>query len=344
MKKRKVRIFESGKLPPDILFRMLKSFPSRDPCLIVGPRAGVDAAVIDSGDRFLLVASDPVTFTTRDIGWYAVCVNANDIAVMGGTPRWFLADLLLPEGKATLDLVRSIFNDLKRACIKMNVTLCGGHTEITPSVTQPVISGTMIGEVEKKKLVTSAGAKPGDALILTKGLAIEGTAILARECHSRFRKKIPPNLLKRAQNFLYKPGISVVVDARIAREAGKVTAMHDPTEGGVATALKEMADVSSVGMRIEEDALPISRETRLICGQLGIDPFGLISSGALLISSPVQEADKVVLSLKSAHIKSAVIGKVLPGNEGLILVKAGKIIPLPMFQRDELARFFSENK
>jgi thiamin-phosphate kinase len=344
MRKDKVRIFESGKLPPDVLFQMLKSFHFPDPRLIMGPKAGVDAAVIDSGDRFLLVTSDPITFTTRDIGWYAVCVNANDIAVMGGTSRWFLTNILLPEGEATEALVRSIFKDLKKACSRMNVALCGGHTEITPSVKEPVICGTMIGEVEKKKLVTSAGAKPGDSVILTKGLAIEGTAILARECFQRLKGKIPERLLERARRFLYKPGISVVKDARIACQAGKVTAMHDATEGGAATALMELADASNVGLQIEEDSLPLFKETRLICGELRIAPLGLISSGTLLIACPDREAEKIVPALKSAGIKSAVIGKILPKSKGLTLVKSGKIIPLPAFRRDELARFFSENR
>lgn len=344
MNKKKVRFFESGKLPPDVLFQMLKSFPSRDPSLIIGPKAGVDAAVIDAGDRYFLLTSDPITFTTRDIGWYAVCVNANDIAVMGGTPRWFMADMLLPQDNASQDIVRSIFNDLKKACCRMNVTLCGGHTEITPSVKKPVICGTMIGEVEKKKLVTSAGARPGDILILTKGLAIEGTSILARECYQRLKGEIPEYLLERAKRFLYKPGISVVKDAQIACQAGNVTAMHDATEGGVATALKELADASGAGLRIEESALFLFKETRLICDELRIDPFGLVSSGALLIACPAREAEKIVLSLKSARIKSAVIGEILSKNKGLTLTKENKIHPLPVFPRDELARFFSENR
>ncbi|MBN1901857.1 AIR synthase family protein [Candidatus Sumerlaeota bacterium] len=344
MRKEKTRLFESGKLPPDVLFHFLKTFPSKDPRVVIGPKAGVDASVIDEGDRFLLVTTDPITFTTENIGWYAVCINANDIAVMGGSPRWFLADLLLPEGNGSRDIVRSIFDDLKKACRKMNVTLCGGHTEITPSVKEPVICGTMIGEVEKNKLVTSAGAKPGDALILTKGLAIEGTAILARECHQRLMKKFPPILLERAKRFLFNPGISVVKDARIALRAGKVTAMHDPTEGGVATALKELADASQVGLSIEEDALFLFRETDLICQQLGIDPLGLISSGSLLIACEARDAEKMARALKSARIKSAIIGKALPHSKGLNLVRRDGINPLPMFPRDELARFFSENR
>jgi hydrogenase maturation factor len=102
----------------------------------------------------------------------------------------------------------------------------------------------MLGEVNKGALITPAGARPGDAIILTKGLAIEGTAILARECEKRLKGLIPDSVLKKARRFLHKPGISVVLDARIALQAGTITAMHDPTEGGVATALRELAQIS----------------------------------------------------------------------------------------------------
>jgi len=342
MKKFDDRIFAPGKLPPDALFRMLKRFPHSDTRVLLGPQIGMDSAVLDFKDRYLMATTDPITFTTDEIGWYAVCVNCNDIAVMGGTPRWFFATLLLPEGKATGRLVRTIFDQLRRACNASGVTLCGGHTEITPAVSQPVICGTMLGEVKKGALITPAGARPGDAIILTKGVAIEGTAILARECENQLEGQVPDPVLKKARRFLHNPGISVALDARIALQACKVTAMHDPTEGGISTGLRELALASRVGLRVREEALPIRRETRLICETLKIDPLGLISSGALLITCPQRQAWKIVHALSSARIKAAVIGEVLSRSKGLILEKNGIEHPFPLFPRDELARFFSE--
>lgn len=344
MKKSHEKLFQTGKLPPDVLFQHLKSVQIPDKRVVVGPAHGIDAAAIDFGDSYLLVSSDPITFTTDEIGYYAICVNGNDIAVMGGVPRWFFATLLLPEGEATAKLVRSIFSGLKKACKNAGVALCGGHTEITPSVSQPVICGTMIGEVVKKGLVTSAGARSGHAIILTKGAAIEGTAILARECEDTLRGKIPKSVLSRAKRFLHKPGISVVQDAQTALQCGKVSAMHDPTEGGVATGLFEIAAASKTGLIIKKENLPILKETRMICDVLGIDPLGLISSGALLIACAPNEAEKILAGLKNAGIEAAVIGKMLPSSKGFLIEEGGKKKPLLNFPRDELARFFSEKE
>ncbi len=333
--------FACGKLPPDALARMLKQFKCADERVIVGPQVGIDAAVLDFGDKYLIVTSDPITFTTNEIGWYAVCVNCNDVAVMGGVPRWFFATLLLPENLATEKLVRSIFRDLKKACNEANIYLCGGHTEITPAVNQPVICGTMLGEAPKDRLITSAGAQPGDAIILTKGLGIEGTAILARECNKILCDKISAEILDKAKNFTHKPGISVVRDAALALEAGRITSMHDPTEGGVATALREIASASNAGLRIRKDALPIHKETKTICEVLKIDPLGLISSGALLITCIPENAEKILGALQSAGIQASRIGEITEASDGLILEEGGRLRPLPEFPRDELARYFS---
>ncbi len=341
MKKFDAMIFKPGKLPMDALERMLGRFPGTDSRVVVGPRIGVDSAVLDFNDRYVLATTDPITFTPEEIGWYAVCVNSNDIAVMGGAPRWFFATLLLPEGKATGRQVRGIFDQLRRACGNAGVALCGGHTEITPAVNRPVICGTMLGEVKKGALVTPAGARPGDAILLTKGLGIEGTAILARECENRLKRQIPESVLKRAGRFLHKPGISVVLDAKIALQSGTVTAMHDPTEGGAATALRELALASEVGLRVRQDTLFVLKETRAICECLKIDPFGLISSGALLITCLRKSAERILSALSQNRIKASVIGEILPRNKGLLMESEGKTLPLPSFERDELARFFA---
>jgi len=341
MKKPKAQILEAGKIPPELLFRFLRDFPVMDKRVFLGPKQGVDSAAIAFGNRYLLVSSDPITFATDEIGWYAVCVNCNDIAVMGGIPLWFFATILLPEGKTSENLVHDIFRDLKKACKKANITLCGGHSEVTPSVNQPIICGTMIGEVSKKGLISSAGARPGDVIILTKGMGIEGTAILARECEKTLRGKIPKTVLTRAKRFLLSPGISVVKDARIALQSAKVSAMHDPTEGGLATGLREMAVASKTGLIIQKEKIPVYRETQTICKALGIDPLGLISSGALLATCAPKEAGKLLANLKKARIKAAIIGKMLPKSRGLLMETHGKTVPLHHFPRDELARLFS---
>ena len=171
----------AGKLPPTMLDRLLRRFAPSDPRLIVGPQMGEDAAVIDFGATYLVAKTDPITFATGEIGWYAVNVNANNIAVMGGVPRWFLATVLLPGKSSTPDLVEAIYAQLAEACAALGVSLAGGHTEITVGLNRPIMSGTMLGEVTPDRLVRSSGMQPGDDLVLARGVPIEGTAIIARE-------------------------------------------------------------------------------------------------------------------------------------------------------------------
>ena len=333
--------FPPGKLPHAILSRLIRDYTHRDPRLIVPPGLGEDAAVIDFGDRYLVAKTDPITFATDDIGWYAVHVNANDIAAMGATPRFFMATVLLPQDRATEELTESILRSIHRAADSLNIAVCGGHTEITTSLDRPIVVGQMLGEVAPRKLVRSSGLRPGDALILTKGLAIEATAIIAREKRDELlQKRFTSPFLDRCAAYLTDPGISVVRDAQIATAAGRVTAMHDPTEGGVATGLFELATASGVGLEIRADALPIAPEPERLCAAFDLDPLGIISSGALLIGCSAGDADPIVAALEQEGIPAARIGVAREPDFGLQLRWGEQTIPLPSFAVDEITRIF----
>ena len=330
-----------GKLKMDYLADLLRHYATtEDPRVLVGPGIGEDATVIDFGERLLVCKTDPITFATEAIGWYAVHVNANDVAVMGAAPRWFLASLLLPEGLTDEGLVEDIFAQIVAACREVGASLCGGHTEITYGLDRPIVVGQMLGEVEQERLVTSAGAQVGDAVLLTKGAGIEATSIIAREMADRLQEKFPPQFLCRCQDFLYDPGISVVRDARIAVQTAHIHAMHDPTEGGVATALWELARAAGVGLRIDYGAIPVPEETRLLCAEFGLDPLGVIGSGALLITLAPADAKRVLAALGEAGIPAACIGQVVPAEEGVLLQRDGQTQPLPIFHQDEITRLF----
>ena len=332
-----------GKPPLELLGRLLGAWEIRDPRVIVGPRPGEDAAVLDLGDRYLVAKSDPITFTAEDIGWYAVQVNANDLAVRGARPCWFLMTLLVPEGQADEALLAGILGQVEAACERIGVTLVGGHTEVTPGVTRPILAGTMLGEVDKGALVTTGGAQLGDAVLLSKGIAVEGTSILARECAGSLAERgAAPALLARAREFLHAPGISVLADARIAVETASVHAMHDPTEGGLATGLLELALAAGVGLRIRHEAIDVLPECRAVCQALGLDPLGLIASGALLLTCPPAQAERLVAAWGAAGIAGAVIGEVTARDAGCLLVDAQGTRPLPRFARDEMARLFED--
>lgn len=334
----------AGKLPPELLRELLAGLSAPGKRLLTGPGVGEDAAVISFGATSLVAKADPITFATDLIGWYAVHVNANDIAATGATPKWFMPTVLLPEG-TTVAIVESIFKQLREAAGSTGVELIGGHTEITGAVPQPVISGAMLGEAPASGTVSTSGAKPGDSIILTKGIAVEGTSLLARE----FRQQalavgITPETLEKAADFLFEPGISVLKDAQTAAASGPVTAMHDPTEGGLASALAELSEASGNGLTVNQEAVPVFPECQQLCDALGVDPWGLISSGALLITCAPDSVDSILKGLQATEIHAVEIGRMTGhGDPALLSKPGGNTVPLPVFARDEIARLFSSN-
>ena len=328
-----------GKLPLEHLRSLLRHPSKHDPRLLIGPQIGEDAAVIDAGDRYLVVATDPVTFATDHIGRYAVHVNANDVAVLGARPLWFFVVVLLPEGRTTPELAETIMADVRTACEELGVALGGGHTEITQGLDRPILVGQMLGEVAPTRLVRKSRIAKGDQILLTQGVAIEGTAILAREKSERLRGLVDADFLARAARFLIEPGISVVSAPLAAANVGEVVhAMHDPTEGGLAMGLFELVAPAGLGLRVVRERIPLFPETNSICRALSLDPLKLLASGALLIAVAPDGADLVVRTIEATGAPAAVIGEVRPSSEGITIVKGGKVAPLTPAVRDEIAR------
>ena len=330
----------TGKLPLPLLRQALGRVPRRDPAVLVGAELGEDAAVIDVGGPELLVAAaDPITFAAADIGTYLLAVNGNDLAVTGAKPRWLLATVLAPVG-ATAAQVQALLDDVTAACAAVNVALVGGHTEITDSVNSPVIAGTLLGTVACGALVRTAGARPGDALLLAGEIAIEGTAILAADHAGTLRRAgVSEADITAGAARLRSPGISVRPAAAALRAAAEVHAMHDPTEGGLAGALHELAEAAGVGLSVDRDAVLVLPECRRICWALGLNPYALLASGALLASLPASQAPEAVEALRRADIEAAVIGRVTAASDGRRWTVDGNQPPIPTVERDELARF-----
>ena len=331
-----------GKFPPELLGRLLGSAVPDDPRVVLGPRVGEDAAALDFGDRLLIAKSDPVTFAVDRAGWYAVQVCANDIACTGATPQWFLATLLVPNSYTPEDAER-LFNDVLEGCRSLNVALIGGHSEVTHGIERPIVVGTMLGEVERDRLITTGGAEEGDSIIVTKGLAIEGTALLSRDFGSELRSAgVAESAIGKSAELLDTLGISVVKDAQICTQM-EVHSLHDITEGGLVTALHEVATASGLGVAIEEDSVPVLPETAEVCNALGLHPLALLASGAMLVTLHSQYTPALLRSLERAGIDAWEIGQMIPSEEGRVLfARNGEEVPLPIFQRDELARYLSE--
>jgi thiamin-phosphate kinase len=338
----KGNFLQTGKLNVQILRKLLQRYSKTDEKVLLGPRIGEDAAAIDMGERVLIVTTDPITFATNEIGYYSVMVNANDIATTGAEPRWYTVTILLPEVQGTESLVDSIFQQIYRACEKLSISLIGGHTEITHGLDRPILVGQMIGEVQREALITTAGAKPGDIILLSKGICIEGTSLIAREKEGDLSScGIPQDLVERAQRFLFDPGISVVEEARLAFQAGHVHSMHDITEGGLANGLHELSMAAGVGIVVEKDCIPIYEESRKLCEAFGLNPLGVIASGSLLITASPPETEKI---LERAHRHGAAITRIgrveAAGSPSVTMLTSKGYEPVPYFDRDEVVKIF----
>jgi len=332
---------KSGKLDLHVLKGLLERYSIVDPQIIMGPKIGEDAAVIDLGkgsNHYWVVTSDPITFTTEEIGYYGVVVNVNDIATRGAKPKWFLATLLFPEEETNLDLIEEVFHQIHQACQRFGVSFVGGHTEITPGIGRTILSGHMIGEVKKDKLVTTSGARAGDLLLLVKGICIEGTSILARERQEELLAKgISPSLIEKAKNFIFDPGIDIFRPAQVACDTVSVHSMHDPTEGGLINGVVEMALASEKELEVDIEKVRIYEESRILCKIYGMDPFGVIASGALLLTISPDDLSAIQKVFKESSIPLQVIGQVKEGP-AKVLTKEGE--EMKPFSRDEILKIY----
>jgi hydrogenase expression/formation protein HypE len=320
-----------GKIPVDILKEVVfKNLGAERKEVVIGPSAGIDGAVLDLGDKSLVVSMDPITGAVERIGWLAVNVNANDVATFGVEPAFLFSCMMLPEN-ADRNLVETISTQMNTAAKDLGIAIVGGHCESTPGLTNPIVVGCILGLTEKGRYVTAGGAKPGDKLILTKSAGIEGTAILATDRGQALKKTMSGTMLEAAKNFYSQ--ISVVKDALTASRTGGVHAMHDPTEGGVAGGIHEMADASNVGVKIIEEAIAVQPETAQICSHFQIDPLQLIGSGALLISAEAESASQIVRNLSREGVQASVIGEFTENVAHRVLIQKNsgvKVLPRPL--------------
>lgn len=330
-----------GKIPVDILKEVVfKNLGATRREVIVGPTAGVDSAVLDFGDKNLIVSMDPITGAVERIGWLSVNVNANDVATLGVEPAFLFSCLMLPEG-ANKSMVQEITTQMNKAASELGMAIVGGHAETTPGLAHPIVVCCAMGITSKGNYVTAANAKAGDKIILTKSAGIEGTAILASDREKELKKTLTKEEIQKAKNFYGR--ISVVEEALTAYGTGGVHAMHDPTEGGIAGGTHEMADASGLGLKIFRKKIRVEPETAKICSHFDLDPLQLISSGALLIAAEAKETTKIISALKQKQIQADEIGQFLAEkSERLLISDDGETQVLPRPASDHLWRALSQ--
>jgi hydrogenase maturation factor len=320
-----------GKLPVALLRELLAALPPLPPEVRLGPRVGEDACAIDLPAGTLVVATDPITLTGSGVGRHSVLVNANDVAVMGVRPRWFLAAVLLPDPCSEAE-VRALFASLRAGLAEAGVALVGGHTEVTAAVRAPVVVGQMLGLAEDGRFVATGGARAGDLIVQAGPAPVEAAAVLAAEARERLGS-VDVDTLARACGALREPGISVV-EAALAAAALGATALHDPTEGGLATGLAEVALASGLRLVVDPERVLWFEPGRAVCRALGADPWGALASGALLAAFPPDRAAAACEELAKRGTPARVIGEASPGRG--VALRDGS--PLSEFTRDEVAR------
>jgi len=335
IRNKRCRLLPPGKLPHDLLKKMLSQFDEKNPDVVLGPGIGIDAAVVRLPHKYLAITSDPITLAGDLAAYYCVHVNANDLAVIGAVPQFMTIVGLCPPSSPTF--VEQISRDLARFARELHVTIVGGHTEITTTVNTPILIATMFGPMVSKKMISSATAQPGDVVVTTKTAGLEATAIIARERGTELKKAgFAPATISKMQRLLFKPGISILPEAQLAIRAG-CSAMHDATEGGILTGLWEIADASKVRMVIESENIPLLPETKDACKIWKIDPLRAISSGALLVTIPQRKVTRLMNLLAGAKISATVLGRISEGPGELVDKTTGQCF-LP--SKDEISKIY----
>jgi hydrogenase maturation factor len=323
-----------GKIPADILREVIfRNLGAKREDVVLGPSLGIDGAVIDVKSNSLIVSMDPITGAIERIGWLAVNVNANDVATFGCPPAFLLSSILLPENSDKKS-IETISLQMNKAATDLGIAIVGGHCEVTRDLTNPIVVGCIMGITEKGNYVTAGNAKSGDRIIMTKSAGIEGTAILASDREKQLKEALSAKMLKSAKQF-YKR-ISIVRDAITAFETGDVHAMHDPTEGGIAGAVHEMADASNLGVRVFREKIRVEPETERICDFYRIDPLQLIASGSLLIATEPAFAEEIADTLRKNMIHAEIIGEFLSSPKKRLLNENGKTKALVRPVADQL--------
>jgi len=336
-----------GKIDQDTFSRyLLGRLGKKDPTVIVPPLTGVDAGVVDvGGGKVLVIAEDPI-FTMPGLplemfGRFTVHIGASDVAVMGVKPRYMTYSLLMPP-ETTPRAFRRIVDSIHAAAVSLEIAVVGGHTGYYPGLPAPLIGGiTVFAFARKGAYVTPAGARPGNAVILTKGPAIETAGLLSALREKELRGKYAPALIRKAKDLSYS--ISVVADALTAMKAGGVTAMHDATEGGVVGGLFEIASASGVGCEADEGLMIYPDEVRMVCEAFGIDPMCAIAEGSLLITAENSAAPRILRRLRRAGIAASVIGRITADRRRRVLKRRdGSAMPLAIPKQDPFWPAFFE--
>jgi len=337
-----------GKIQSALFTRVIYPRLGRpDPSVLVGPRHGVDLGIVDlGGGQVMAMTADPFyvvpAFGWRRAGWFAVHILASDLTTSGLPPRYLAIDLNLPPSMREEDLAE-LWDTVHRECEALGIAVVTGHTGRYQGCEFPMIGGcTMIGVGPADRYVVSGMSRPGDAVIMTKGAAIEAAGLMAASFPNRVASALGQDFARRADQIFWQ--MSTVRDALTAASVGVrgegVTAMHDATECGVYGGLHELALAARVGMEIEVEAIPISDEVARICELFQLDPYTSISEGTLLLTCVPRRVPDILAALARESILACEVGRCTRGL-GVTLHKGHERYPLAHPQVDPFWEAFA---
>ncbi len=314
MSEKEDKVLALGKVPEKIMCRsVFKPLKIKRPEVLIHPGVGETHAVIEAGNEEAFVFSvGPITGVSEDVGKMAFWKAANDVAAAGVSPIGMLVDIALPKGSRESEL-RRITKEIAEFSEQYNIEILGGDVRVTGAVNRPVVGVTGVGKTDQSRLITARGLKPGDELVVTKWVGLEGSAVLAMTRGEDLKNHLPAEIVKRAEEFFEY--MNVMPESEIAVEVG-ATAMHNVTEGGIFGALWELGAASNIGFEVDIRKIPIRQETIEICEVFDVNPYMLMSGGSMLIGTA--KGNLLVDKLESAGIHAAVIGYVTEGADRIV--------------------------
>ena len=334
-----------GKLPGEILSRIVSKSPL-DGSVIVGPRVGFDSGIIQIENNTLVVTTDPAIYLPRNIpidmfAFGAVHFAASDVAVFGALPRYMLYNFLVPVG-TKVEFAETVSELICEHCKKLNISIVGGHTGAYYGIETPVIATTMMGHPINSEFILPSNAKPGDKILVTKWIGLEFVVALAYYDEEKLRRIIGDKKLREFKQLYILE--TVVDEALLLTKENLTRAMHDITEGGLATALNELADASNVGFRVEYEKLPMTPEISCVLSALNINPLHVSSTGSLLAAIPNEYVDQALEILHKNNIPATTIGEFIKNTETRELIMRNKVLPFPRENTDAFAEYFKLEK
>ncbi|MCI7304541.1 MAG: AIR synthase family protein [Clostridiales Family XIII bacterium] len=332
-------MLKTGKLDSELLEKIVfNNIKFKRPEVLTRPGIGEDCAVVDFGSYECIMSTDPITAAISEIGRLSIHISCNDIASNGIQPLGIMLAVMLPVG-TTEEQIEEMMRQAGEASEELGVEIIGGHTEITPAVTKPVIVSTAIGRGEKWASQHSENMRPGDLIMITKSAGLEGSGIIACDFEEQLQKVLTHEEIEKAKSLLGK--VSVVKEGVAAGKVG-THGMHDVTEGGVLGAVWEMCQIAGTGAELWVDQVPVEPVTRKICDYFDIDYLRLISSGCMIIMVAPDKKEEMAEAMKAAGVEASYIGVIKDSSAGICMNVDGELIEIAPPASDELYKVVGE--